>query len=302
MKLALKLTGGIVVLLVSVIVLILLAQANIVSLILSIALIILLLGGYYFEFKKTKDYEFSLDLLIEVGALIIAGLITYYVSTILNPILAASLTGLVGAMLIFKYKDAIYVGAFAGMSSIFNIYLFLVVLLLVSIIYLLIKNTFNGIGGKGGLTAFLGGFVVYFFLSVNPNVTAFTPLEYLLLIGIAILSSMATYFLSKYLENNVLGSSFIGLIFGIILLFFNDNIIAVTAMVGFGATFIGMQSRYKFYLLPISSILFVFLYSYSYLFIGVGGLLGFLAFLSSVPIIFCQELVNIKREKSAKLS
>lgn len=303
MKLALKLTGGILVLVGSIIALISLAQASILSLILSIVLITLLLAGYYFEFKKTKDHEFSLELVVEVVALIIAGVITYYVGSILNPILAASLMGLVGAMLIVKYKDAIYVGAFAGMSSIFNIYQFLIVLLLVSIIYFLIKNTFNGIGGKGGLTAFLGGLAVFLFLNFNPNITVFKPLEYLLLVGVGILSSMATYFLAKYLENNVLSSGFIGLIFGIILLFFNKDIMVFVALIGYGATFIGMQNRYKFYLLAVASILFVFLFSYSYFFTGVGGLLGFLAFLSSVPIIFCQELVNYcKTKKSAKLS
>ncbi|NMA05107.1 MAG: hypothetical protein GX931_01915 [Acholeplasmataceae bacterium] len=299
MKLILKLMGGLLVLTVSIWALILTAQANIFSLILSITLIILLLVGYFFEFKKTKDYKLSYKLLIEVIALIVSGITTFYLSSLLkSPVAAAALMGLVGAMIFLDYKDAIYIGAFAGMSSIFNIYIFLIVLLIVSFSYILIKPKFEGIGGKGGLTAFIGVFIVFLFLEVEKSVYFFKPLEYLLLIGISIISSMLTYFLTKYLDNNnVLASGFVGLIFGVMLMFLKEELFFYLSMVGFGSTFIGMQNRYKFYLMPVASIIFVFLYSYSYMFMGLGGLLGFLAFLSNIPIILCQELVNIKREK-----
>lgn len=298
MKMLLKISGGLLVLTVSIWALILTAKVNIVSLILSILLIVVLLGGYFFEYKKTKDYEFSYKLIIEVIALIIAGVLTFYIKDLLrSPVAAAALIGLIGAMMFEDYKDSIYVGAFAGMSSICNIYIFLIVLVIVALTYILLKPKFEGIGGKGGLTAFIGIFIVFLFLDIEINIYKFKPLEYLLLIGISILSSMATYFLSKYFNNNVLASGFIGLIFGVMMMFINKDIIMYVSMVGFGSSFIGMQNRYKFYLMPVASLVFVFLYSYSYLFTGLGGLLGFLAFLSNVPIIFCQELVNIKREK-----
>ncbi len=303
MKLLLKLSGGLLVLVVSIWALILIAKVNVLSLILSILSIIVLLVGYLFEFKKTKDHEFSLQLLIEIIALIVAGIATFYLTELFNPIIAAALIGLIGAMLFVDYKDAIYVGAFAGMSSIFNIYIFLIVLLIVALAYVLLKPKFDGIGGKGGITAFIGAFIVFLFLNTGRNVYVFKPLEYLLLISVVILSSILTYFLSRYLENNVLGSSFVGLLFGVILMFWHQDIVFYVAMVGFGGTFIGMQNRYKFYLLPISSIIFVFLYSYSYMLAGLGGLLGFLAFLSNVFVVFGVEFVNYcKKRKAVKLS
>ena len=296
MKLVLKLSGGLLVLIFSIWALILTAQINVLSLILSIAIIVTLLGGYFFELRKTKDHEFSLKLLFEMIFLIVAGIVTYFITKALNPIIAASLIGLTGAMLFLDYKDSIYVGAFAGMSSIFEIQIFLIVILIVAIAYFLLKNQFDGIGGKGGLTAFIGTFIVALFLNYEIKVFTLTILEYLILIGVAVASSMLTYFLGKSLDNNVLSSSFLGLLFGVSLLFSGDDIVLYIALVGYGSTFIGMQSRYKFYLMPIASIIFVFLYGYSYIFKGLGGFLGFYAFLSSVPIVLCQELVNIKQE------
>lgn len=272
--------------------LVLLIPENDFNVIIAILMIIVLVGVLIYEFFISKPLELDISTLIKVGALMFSGLIVYYISDVTNPILAAALVGLIGGFLLEPYKAPIYVGAFIGMTSAFSIEIFLITLPLGGILYVLLENDFEGVGGKYGMIAFVGVFLVALIFSNSKIPVSFEIDINVVFLGVAILASMATYFLNKYLNNTVLSSSFIGLIFGVIVLFVDDIMIYHVCLVGFGATFIGMQTRFKYYYMVISALLFVILYQFAYLYSGIGGTLGFLAFLSLLPLALVDHILK----------
>lgn len=302
MNVILKVSGALLAVVVSVWALVIMASVSVLSLVISLLLIICLGMNVFLEFKLNKTITFSLSMLIKMISLILSGVFTYYISNTLNPILSASLIGLIGAMLFNEYREAIYVGAFVGMSSLFNIYVLLLVLLIAAVVYILLEDRFIGIGGKLGFISFISTFLVARFLPFNPTTLTFTYLQYFYLSVVTVAVSILTYLLNKYIDNTTLSSSFIGLLLGVVVLFSQDSFIMVLCLVGYGATFIGMQTRYKLYTLLPSSLVFVYLYHHAYLFNGMGGLLGFLAFLSLVPIVFSDYLIKgVKLWKKSQL-
>lgn len=294
MKVLLKIVGAVMLLSVIMWALIMMLLENWIGFGISVAMIGMLLIVFTYEFFHRKPLKLEISSLFKGVALMMSGVITFYLSAATNSILAAALMGLIGAMLLLPYKAPIYVGAFIGMTVVLNIFMLLICLLIGAIIYILLEDELDGIGGKYGTIAFVSVFIIVLFFNRETSPINIDLLTNLLLIGVAIASSLATFFLNKYVDNTVLSSAFIGLLFGAVLLFSSEPIIKDVCLIGFAATFIGMQTRFKYYLLFISAILLVILYNFYYLYAGIGGSLGFLAFLSLMPLVCVDDIIKRK--------
>ena len=123
----------------------------------------------YFRAFKSRTEETSTTSLIIPAAVISGALLTYYMSIDLKlgPVLAAGISGLIGVYLpcVFRYDwlkpipAPFYCGAFVGMCSPFIVTGYSYLLLagaFSGVIYLLIIDHFNGVGGKLGSIAFGG--------------------------------------------------------------------------------------------------------------------------------------------------
>lgn len=237
--------------------------------------------------KNIKNKKNNFDFLNFIS-LILGGLGAYILNIYLNQgaIIAASLVGIVGALLVNKRAVAIYTGAFVGMVSPELLHDFshiLIACIIAGIIFEFADEVFNGIGGKLGTIAF-SSWIILFILSdlnlINPTMNGTLSLEIFLISLIGVLS---TYFLHIYLKKDVVGSSAIVSLIGALILpqIFpqSDSNLSVLMM---AATFAGMSSKerlenfYEIFLIAFFVAVF-FVYSYTHLG-GGGGKLGTIAF------------------------
>lgn len=127
-----------------------------------------ILYAYFRAFKSTKEEISATSLIIPI-AVISGAVLTYYMSIDLKlgPVLATGISGLIGVYLpcVFRHEwlraipAPFYCGAFVGMCSPFIATGYPYLLLagaFSGVIYLLIIDHFNGVGGKLGSIAFAG--------------------------------------------------------------------------------------------------------------------------------------------------
>lgn len=298
MKLAAKLSGILLTGLLLLYVCFLVAKVSLGSLFLGVGLGVVLIGALVFEYRLSKEVLFEGSVFIKMSAVFIASILTYYISKYTDIVVAASLVGIIGAMLFGDLDDPIYVGAFVGMATLFtNIHVFIGVAVLASFLYILLENHFIDMGGKLGTIAFMGGLIVSFFSTYTRNPIILENYQIVILMGVSTLSALLTFYLAKYFENTILASAFVGLTLGVVALFVDLSFVDVIALVGYGATFIGCQKRYKPYYMLISSVLFVVIYKYLYVVGGIGGGLGMSAFLSLMPVALGHHLYNYFNKK-----
>jgi hypothetical protein len=138
-------------------------------------------------------------------------------------VVAASLTGLLGAFIWPKHAAAIYCGAFVGMSSAYVLNSFWAVLVaasLAALVFHLSSPVFQGYGGKLGTTAFLGVNLTALLMGVSIPISgtlAPFPLA-LALVAAVILGAIGAYTLSiKRGLGAVIGSAAVALAGGMIL-------------------------------------------------------------------------------------
>lgn len=208
----------------------------------------------------------------------------------LGAVVASSLIGLIGGLLLPALAVPIYCGSFAGMVSSLLVTDTLAVASIgffAGILYVSGSETFKGFGGKLGATAYFATLLAsIFFETFNETMTGTSvTIQYDVFI-VFIIGSLGTYFINKqYKLGAVVASSLLGLTFALILpnVFHNGNSLAVALFCG---TFIGMSTTTKLTTrvsVIIASIIgtIIYLYTAPY-FAGLGGKLGLIAFGSTI--------------------
>ena len=266
---------------------------------------LLFIGFLYGMFKArplNTDSIFKLDkeVLLNILFVIIGGLIPYILNKHLNVnvVLGSALVGITGGLVIKKYEAALYCGSFIGMCSIevFNYPEFILVALLTGVLFVLVKDVFNGYGGKLGTTAFIFGFLFYFIFYNNPNSpSAYAPLQMVIVIVGSSLAAWITYIFNvKFELGPVLASGLVGLGIGVVLVLEGSSFSLHLAGIIFGATFIGMSSKEKAkneWFIVIGGLLFGVIYIMMIPFNGLGGMLGTTAFISTISLYGLRNLV-----------
>lgn len=237
--------------------------------------------------RKLNLNDFYTFISVFLGALS-----SYYInhSFQLGAVVASSLVGLIGGLLIPKLAVPIYCGSFAGMvSSLLASNPLSVVLIgiFAGIFYVLGSETFKGFGGKLGATAYFATlFVSILFNRVGKTMTGNGISVHYDVFIVFIIGSLGTYFINeRYDIGVVVASSLLGISFGLIFpnVFANGNSLAVALFCG---TFIGMSTASK--LTSRVSVIhasligtIIYLYTAPY-FAGLGGKLGLIAFGSTI--------------------
>lgn len=227
-------------------------------------------------------------------AVVIGALATFFLAKNgMSAVLASSLVGIVGSLLIKRYEIEIFTGSFVGMCSVllFTYSGIIFASLIASIVYLMGKNIFVGIGGKLGSSAFIGTLLVALFVSVDvwnldiALINTSLPLWFLATaLLFSALASVATSQLAQRYFNSsvVLGSSVVG-ISGYILSLTLGTYSVLFAGTIFAASFAGM-SQIKILKTPLYFAIaglitaIIFLASSTY-FLGLGGKMGTSAFI-----------------------
>ena len=253
--------------------------------------------------KLTKN-DFYIFLSVFLGTLF-SYLLNHNFS--LGAVVASSLIGLVGGLLLPKFAVPIYCGSFAGMVSSLLVAAILPVMtigLFAGLLFVIGSETFKGFGGKLGATAYFATLLAsIFFDTFSDTMTGGSiELQYDVFI-VFIIGSLGTYFInSRYKISGVVASSLLGITFGLILpnIFDNGRSLAVALFCG---TFIGMSTATKLTTrvsVLIASIIgtIIFLYTTPY-FAGLGGKLGLIAFGASIATA---GIYNLKSHYSKRQS
>jgi hypothetical protein len=242
---------------------------------------------------KWNEYPISV-LMIVIGALITFNLVKFQMSAVL----ASSLVGIFGSLILKRYEIEIFTGSFVGMSSVvlFSDIGILVASIIAAVIYLSGKNVFVGIGGKLGSSAFIGTSLVALAVGKNvwnPDISVInTSLPLWFYVVSAILSAFASIMThqiaQKYLKGSVvLGSSIVGAL-GYALSFAFGSFGVLFAGTIFAASFAGMSQK-KVLKSPLYFAIagmitaIIFLASSTY-FLGLGGKMGTSAFIAVLAV------------------
>lgn len=242
-----------------------------------------------------KGTRWNKKSLLTVIGLLAGGVITYWLSVDigLGAVVAASLIGLAGGLLVKKLAAPIYCGSFVGMVSqdLAQGYWFLLLAgLLAGIIFVISSCAFNGFGGKLGTIAFAGCITASVILG-QPLLSAPIPETDViwLIFLISILGSILTYVLSiRFSLGPVIASSLIGLIAGLILPAIYPAAGGILAIVAICASFAGMSGKERMgneimALLAGIFVAAIYIISAPYLG-GAGGKLGTIAFASTLAV------------------
>lgn len=269
-----------------------------------------LLSIYRKEVYKKTNTVLNKSFLIEGGFFFIGSIITYLVhnNTILCIALASALVGLLGALFIKRYQVAIYCGSFVGMSSglLLTLLPFLLATLLAAIIYGLVKDIFNGVGGKLGTIA-LSGALIISVLSRSPFLdgSIFKTVDQIMILLISVIAATLTFTFSVRLKQGpVLASALIGFLMAGFFRVTNLELNITFGIVAIGASFVGMASPSRLKderFIALAGVLFglIFIYSAPYLG-GAGGKLGTSAFLSVLSIMGLNDLILLLKVKLNK--
>lgn len=226
-----------------------------------------------------------------VTAVIMGALVTFFIinELHLDPVVASSIVGLIGAMASKRYQVPIYCGSFVGMSSmaLYGGYQnFLFSAILAGTLFLISGNIFSGSGGKLGIIAFWGT-LLYAMLTGNAYTMA--PVESGALnhwIFLYLMSGAMVTFLINRLSrlNAVESSALIGLIAGLVLPIVHGASGGLLASVVFCGSFIGMSSHGRLasmrQVIGAAAVAAIFFIYTQNVFVGLGGKLGVIAFTS----------------------
>ena len=225
----------------------------------------------------------------------------------LSPVVSAGVVGIVGAIVVPRRAVPVYCGAFVGMTSpeLFVTYWHALVAAGVSsVVFVLGKPVFHGVGGKLGTTAFVGATVTVattageFHSEALPGdgTTA-------LIVAVAVLGAMVTFTIhARVVSSPVFASGLVGVVGGISSpIVFGDAGGLVAAAI-FAASFAGMTDPKRipnegWILLGGAVVGMVFVYTMPYLG-GSGGKLGTIAFGSCLAVyglLGTLHLVRVKR-------
>jgi len=227
-------------------------------------------------------------------ATLVGALLTYLLSVNagLGAVVASGLIGVVGALFIKPYAVPLFCGSFLGMTSpqLLDMSLFIPTAFLVSLIFVLAKDVFNGYGGKLGTIALSSALVISFLTSrTYLDAPIFDDFGMIMIVFTSMGAALLTYVISIRFEMGpVLASGLVGLIAGLILPAVLPVFGVTLAIVAFGASFVGMSAKGKMpeeSAIVFAGLLFglIFIFSAPY-FGGAGGKLGTIAFASVLSV------------------
>ena len=247
------------------------------------------------EKDKINDIVYERSYYSVVTAVIIGALVTFFMSNELGlgPVIASSVVGLTGAMASKKYQIPIYCGSFVGMSSIlmYGDYQSLLFSAIISgVLFLIAGSVFSGFGGKLGVIAF-SGTMTYSIITGDAYVVAPFPTETanILIVLYMIMGAVATYIIHhKSRLSAVESSAVIGLVAGLLLPMSYGASGNFLAVIMFCGSFIGMSSSDRLtnlsHVVGSGTIAAVFFIYTQNIFVGLGGKLGAIAFISILSI------------------
>jgi len=251
------------------------------------------------ELRKTPTYEETYPLFSKASgydftATFVGAILTYYLSINLGigAVLASSIVGMVAVIFAKGYAVPAFCGSFVGMSSpeLLGPVAFMFSSIAVSVIFVFVKDVFNGYGGKLGTTALSAALIISFVSGATfLEAAIYDNLEMFLIVLFSIIGALFTYIVSiRFKEGPVMASGLIGLMAGAFLPFFLGETGEMLAVVTFGASFVGMSASKKMpeeTLMIFSGLVFglIFIVSAPY-FGGAGGKLGTTAFASVLSV------------------
>ncbi|SHJ87578.1 hypothetical protein SAMN02745751_03608 [Dethiosulfatibacter aminovorans DSM 17477] len=265
------------------------------------------------EKDKINDIVYERSYYSVVTAVLAGAIITFFMSNELNlgPVVASSVVGLVGAMASKKYEIPIYCGSFVGMSSVvmYGDYQSLLFSAIISgIIFLIAGSVFSGFGGKLGVIAF-GGTMAYSIITGKAYVVEPFPTESInsLIALYIIIGAVAAYIIHHRSRLSAVESSAVtGLIGGLLLPMVYGQSGELLAIVLFCGSFIGMSSRDRLnslshVILSGAMAAMFFIYTQN-IFIGLGGKLGAIAFVSILSINGAIKIYDSQKNKTGEKS
>ncbi len=271
-------------------------QKNIFIVCSLIVLFVFLIVGIICKLRKTisKNDTLTSKLIFDMISILSASLIVYLFHNYLDIhfFVMVPIVALVGAFFLSKYENPIYLGAFIGMTSVGMGY-FIIIIFLSSLLYLFFDEAFSGFGGKLGSSAFFGGVFIAIFAK-NEVILTYNNIEIYIIIITSVVAGLFTAIIQRYYKlSTVLASAFVGLLGTAFLVFKNFNYGMLITSVTLGASFIGMtvKENLKLHYILFASLAFALLYIYVP-FNGIGGKLGFTAFLSVLIVKGVSNLID----------
>lgn len=259
--------------------------------------------------QTTYDRSYISVFIAVVGGAMSTALLNHYLN--LGPVIASSLVGLLGVVILKKFQIPIYCGSFVGMASLGVLTNYGGIMLAASLsgfLFLIAGNVFIGFGGKLGAIAYFGTFLAAvltggIYDTVQPDLVV---LDYRLVVYFS-LAAVMTYVINKRsLYGAVASSALVGLLFGILIPFFHDTSAGFLAVGAFCGSFVGMSAvrRLKNNVQVLVAGLIgslIFIYT-QYYFIGLGGKLGAMALVASIATAGIFDFIQSKRPSDEGLS
>jgi len=269
---------------------------------------LLVLPGYYFSpLQIAQPSKSTIINVLSFGFGLVATFFLQNQFEVSN-VLSASIVGVLGGVLFFRSGNenlkiipaAIYAGAFAGMSDLAKFHdpaSIVLVSLIGGLILELLKNSFNGIGGKLGSIGF-GAVIIWVFFNSEPsqeiNFPPFHLISLMFTVLIGFIGVLITFYISNKKIGPVLASAISSLLISIPLEFYDFNGYAVVISAVFmGGTFVGMSSKKHFNwgVIMLAGLIFGTLFYFLTLnFGGFGGTLGTTACLSCLLVLPLNKL------------
>lgn len=285
------------------------ASANTIGFILTLSLSIFVMVGLQEKYKTIinrlyEDNYFRLSRHIRsLGIVITSAMTTYLIVSWfeVTTIFSASLVCVLYAIAFPKYESEAYSGTVAGMIGAYlcnHWFVPLATAIATSIVFLLFKPYFKGVGGRGGTIPYVATTLIIRVL-FRLETTNSLPIEQELILP-SFLIMMIITFLTYYLHDNnylsvVKAAMLVSLVFSILI---PDHLYTLTTAM-FAGTIIGMSTRDRIenytHLFVVFLICFALFIPSFHLLDGVGGKLGFLSLLSyygSAGIKLTIELVK----------
>lgn len=226
----------------------------------------------------------------------------------LGPVVAASVVGVAAGLGVPEFDTAAYCGAFVGMASpaVFPSvgYVFLAGAV-AGLAFVATRGTFAGVGGKLGTLALFGCATTG--LLTSAEFTTGPPLQSssaLLVIPVAVGGAVVTVLVSgRGGLGTVLGSALVGLVAGLSLPVLLPSVGGLLATVAFCSSFVGMSTTERLgsdlrvgLAGALCGLVFV---AVAPVFVGAGGKLGTIAFVSCVALFGAGELQNTLASRTA---
>jgi len=259
----------------------------------------------YKFFRLKKVYKFCLIFLI----VFLNAFLTFEISKLSNPILAAGLIGLINSLILKEYAILSFIAAFIGMSSQPVLFSYFLILLssFFAIIFWIILRKAPKLGGKAGTIAFLSIIFTNLFRIFKLEILKIQTIELIYLFP-SFLTSIFFLFLTVLIRekvrnlksNAVFASSLIGILWGSIIFFIP---IEFLPQISFAASFAGMTSLNLIknkvnYSILTGFLMTFFFFIFSSIFIGFGGKLGFIAFVANYFTFLLEKKLELNTLKT----